>query len=122
MRDDEGATCQRCNMLLFRGQHRNVDPVRGGFLERMARQVQPGNLRFLDRTDCRGQRVLVARLGIVDWQEVGAVARDAWQVQLYADNLTDTRAELFANYRQYYKAVTVNRPRTVGLRLTYSIR
>ena len=70
----------------------------------------------------RGQRVLVARLGIVDWQEVGAVARDAWQVQLYADNLTDTRAELFANYRQYYKAVTVNRPRTVGLRLTYSIR
>lgn len=77
---------------------------------------------FLDRTDCRGQRVLVARLGIVDWQEVGAVARDAWQVQLYADNLTDTRAELFANYRQYYKAVTVNRPRTVRLRLTYRIR
>lgn len=109
-------------MLLFRGQHRNVDPVRGGFLERMARQVQPGNLRFLDRTDCRGQRVLVACLGIVDWQEVGAVARDAWQVQLYADNLTDTRAELFANYRQYYKAVTVNRPRTVRLRLTYRIR
>jgi len=77
---------------------------------------------FLDRTDCRGQRVLVACLGIADWQEVGAVARDAWQVQLHADNLTDTRAELFANYRQYYKAVTVNRPRTVRLRLTYRIR
>ena len=51
-----------------------------------------------------------------------AFGKHAWQVQLYADNLTDTRAELFANYRQYYKAVTVNRPRTVGLRLTYRIR
>jgi len=52
---------------------------------------------------------------------VGA-GRDAWQVQLYADNLTDTRAELFANYRQYYKAVTVNRPRTIGLRISYKIQ
>jgi iron complex outermembrane receptor protein len=44
---------------------------------------------------------------------------DAWLVQVYGLNLTDTRAELYANYRQSYKAVTVNRPRTIGLRLSY---
>jgi iron complex outermembrane receptor protein len=40
-------------------------------------------------------------------------------VQLYGQNLTDTRAQLFANYAQFYKAVTVNRPRTIGLRFNY---
>jgi len=47
------------------------------------------------------------------------VGKSAWLVQLYAENLTDTRAQLFANYAQYYKAVTVNRPRTIGLRFSY---
>jgi iron complex outermembrane receptor protein len=43
----------------------------------------------------------------------------AWLVQVYGENLTDTRAELFANYEQWYKAVTVSRPRTIGLRFSY---
>jgi iron complex outermembrane recepter protein len=45
--------------------------------------------------------------------------KNAWLVQLYGQNLTDTRAQLFANYNQFYKAVTVNRPRTIGLRFNY---
>ncbi len=45
--------------------------------------------------------------------------RDAWLVQVYGENLTDTRAELFANYSQWYKAVTVSRPRTLGLRFSF---
>jgi outer membrane receptor protein involved in Fe transport len=48
------------------------------------------------------------------------VAKGAWRVQLYAENLTDTRAQLYANYSQQYKAITVNRPRTIGLRFSYS--
>ena len=48
------------------------------------------------------------------------VAKGAWRVQLYAENLTDTRAQLYANYSQFYKAITVNRPRTIGLRFSYS--
>ena len=40
-------------------------------------------------------------------------------MQVYGENLTDTRAELYANYAQWYKAVTVSRPRTIGLRLSY---
>jgi iron complex outermembrane receptor protein len=47
------------------------------------------------------------------------VTRDAWMVEAYAENLTDKRAELYANYRQWYKSVTVNRPRTIGLRMSY---
>jgi hypothetical protein len=47
------------------------------------------------------------------------VGKDAWLVQIYGENLTDTRAQLFANYSQFYKAITVNRPRTIGLRFGY---
>ncbi len=49
------------------------------------------------------------------------VGRGGWLVQLYGENLTDTRAQLFANYGQYYKAITVNRPRTIGLRFSYKV-
>jgi iron complex outermembrane receptor protein len=47
------------------------------------------------------------------------VGKDAWLVQVYGDNLTDTRAALYANDSQWYKAVTVSRPRTIGLRFSY---
>jgi iron complex outermembrane recepter protein len=44
----------------------------------------------------------------------------AWWVQLYGENISDTRAQLFANYSEGYKEVTVNRPQTIGLRMTYN--
>jgi hypothetical protein len=47
------------------------------------------------------------------------VAKDRWLVQVYGENLTDTRAQLYANYTQWYKAITVSRPRTIGLRFSY---
>lgn len=47
------------------------------------------------------------------------VTKDAWLVEAYGANLTDKRAELYSDYRQWYKAVTVNRPRTVGVRFSY---
>jgi iron complex outermembrane receptor protein len=49
------------------------------------------------------------------------VGKDAWLVQIYGENLTDNRAQLYANYSQFYKAVTVSRPRTIGLNLSYKI-
>jgi iron complex outermembrane receptor protein len=45
--------------------------------------------------------------------------KDAWLVRVYGQNLTDTRAQLYANYTQWYKGVTVSRPRTIGLRFSY---
>jgi iron complex outermembrane receptor protein len=47
------------------------------------------------------------------------VGKDAWLVQIYGENLTDTRAQLYANYSEWYKAITVSRPRTIGLRFSY---
>jgi iron complex outermembrane receptor protein len=47
------------------------------------------------------------------------VGKDGWSVQAYGENLSDTRAQLFANYNNFVKAVTVNRPRTIGLRIIY---
>ena len=46
--------------------------------------------------------------------------KDPWLVQLYGENLTDTRAQLYAYYAASYKAVTPNTPRTIGVRFTYS--
>jgi outer membrane receptor protein involved in Fe transport len=45
------------------------------------------------------------------------IAKGKWNVQAYAQNLTDTRADLFSNDNQFVQAETVNRPRTMGLRL-----
>jgi iron complex outermembrane recepter protein len=47
------------------------------------------------------------------------VGKDAWMMQVYGENLTDTRAQLYANYSQWYRGVTVSRPRTLGLRFSY---
>ena len=47
-------------------------------------------------------------------------SKGPWVVQLYGENLADTRAQLFAYYAASYKAVTPNRPRTIGLRFAYS--
>jgi iron complex outermembrane receptor protein len=47
------------------------------------------------------------------------VGKDAWLVQVYGENLTDTRTQLYANYSEWYKAITVSRPRTINLRFSY---
>ncbi|HEY3658303.1 MAG TPA: TonB-dependent receptor [Steroidobacteraceae bacterium] len=47
------------------------------------------------------------------------VAKDAWTVQLYCENLSDTRADMFTSSSQSVKAITVNRPRTAGLKFSY---
>ncbi|MDP9082994.1 MAG: TonB-dependent receptor [Pseudomonadota bacterium] len=47
------------------------------------------------------------------------VGKNAWLVQVYGENLTDKRAQLYANYTEWYKGVTMSRPRTIGLRFSY---
>ena len=48
------------------------------------------------------------------------VQKDAWSAELFVDNLTDTRAELHVDLLQYVPKVVTNRPRTIGLRFSYS--
>jgi outer membrane receptor protein involved in Fe transport len=46
--------------------------------------------------------------------------KDAWSAELFGDNLTDTRAQLYVNNGfTPVHLVTPNRPRTVGLRIGY---
>lgn len=49
---------------------------------------------------------------------VGATT-DNWKVELFAENITDKRAELNINNSDDIRRITTNRPRTVGLRVSY---
>lgn len=50
---------------------------------------------------------------------LGAKVGDSWGVELFGENLTDERAELFINSLDTDLRVTTNRPRTVGVRVSY---
>jgi iron complex outermembrane recepter protein len=69
--------------------------------------------------DPQGQPIAYDLPAFTTYDAAIGAGTSAWWVQLYGENLSDTRAQLFANYNEGYKAVTVNRPRTVGLRITY---
>jgi outer membrane receptor protein involved in Fe transport len=47
--------------------------------------------------------------------------KNSWSVDLYIENLTDERAQLFFNTQDDVPRVTTNRPRTIGLRFSYGI-
>jgi outer membrane receptor protein involved in Fe transport len=47
------------------------------------------------------------------------VAKDAWAVQFYGQNITDARYVTFVNADQFVKADFVGRPRTMGVKLSY---
>jgi len=47
------------------------------------------------------------------------ISKDTWDMQLYGSNITDKRADLYTNYNQWIRMTTVNRPRTIGLRVGY---
>ena len=69
--------------------------------------------------DLQGNSVAYDQPGFSTYDASMGVAKDAWAAQIYGQNLTDTRADLFTNYSQYVKSVTINRPRTLGLRFSY---
>lgn len=48
------------------------------------------------------------------------VQKDSWRAELYVRNATDERGDVFRNAVSYGERVTVNRPRTIGVRLGYS--
>ncbi len=47
------------------------------------------------------------------------VSRDSWGCELFVENLTDERAQLFFNVQDDVPRITTNRPRTGGLRFYY---
>jgi len=67
-----------------------------------------------------GQISVFTRPGSRVAEAVG-LSKDGWQVQLYGQNLAHKRAQLFESAAQSYTAITVNRPRMVGLQVSYRI-
>jgi outer membrane receptor protein involved in Fe transport len=47
------------------------------------------------------------------------ISTDNWTAELFAENITDERAELFINALDTDLRITTNRPRTVGIRFSY---
>jgi iron complex outermembrane recepter protein len=83
---------------------------------------QSHSLTTTDRIslDLQGNSIAYELPAFTTYDAALGVGRDAWVVQAYGENLTDTRAQLYANYTEWYKAVTVSRPRTVGFRFSYN--
>jgi iron complex outermembrane recepter protein len=82
---------------------------------------QSHSLATTDRLslDLQGNSVAYDLPAFAVYDGAVGVGKGAWLVQAYGENLTDTRAQLYANYAEWYKAVTVSRPRTISLRFSY---
>ena len=46
------------------------------------------------------------------------IDHETWSINLFANNITDERAELFRNDTDRDKRITTNRPRTLGIRFS----
>ena len=57
--------------------------------------------------------------GFTTYDAFAGVEKDAWTAQLFMQNVTNVRADLFENGNQFITAETINRPRTGGLRISY---
>jgi outer membrane receptor protein involved in Fe transport len=53
------------------------------------------------------------------YDAAAGLGKDAWEVEFYGENLTDTRAQLFISSAQWVTLTTVNRPRVMGVRFSY---
>jgi outer membrane receptor protein involved in Fe transport len=49
------------------------------------------------------------------------ITKDNWGVELFVENLTDKRADLFINNQDDIERTTTNRPRTISLRVSYDL-
>lgn len=70
-------------------------------------------------TTLQGRSIAFYNPGFTTYDASAGVATEQWTVQVYGENLTDTRGTLFSNYNDFVKENIVNRPRTVGLRFNY---
>ena len=48
-------------------------------------------------------------------------ATKGWRAEAYINNLTDERAQLHINRQDFFERVTTNRPRTMGVRVSYDL-
>jgi iron complex outermembrane recepter protein len=56
---------------------------------------------------------------ITQFDASAGIAKDAWSVDLYADNLTNVIKSTFTSTNQFVLAETITRPRVLGVRIGY---
>jgi iron complex outermembrane recepter protein len=49
----------------------------------------------------------------------GGIAKDAWSVELYGQNLTNSNASVFTSTTQFVPAETIVRPRVLGIKFGF---
>lgn len=76
----------------------------------------PGTV-LLDRSGVPGGRYVQDDYVLANFA-VG-VTRNAWTAELFVDNAFDERAAVYIDAQQFTPHVVTNRPRTIGLRLSY---
>ncbi|MEJ2418301.1 MAG: TonB-dependent receptor, partial [Exilibacterium sp.] len=63
--------------------------------------------------------ITINRIELDSWAMLGltaGVATDSWTAELFANNLTDERAEVSGNFVFDRERISVSRPRTLGIR------
>ena len=53
------------------------------------------------------------------YDAAAGISRDMWDLELYGQNLTDARPQLYVNGFDFVHLITPSRPRVIGLRLSY---
>jgi iron complex outermembrane receptor protein len=53
------------------------------------------------------------------WDLSAGISKDDWRAEVFIENATDERANLHFNSQDDVPRITTNRPRTIGLRVSY---
>jgi outer membrane receptor protein involved in Fe transport len=46
---------------------------------------------------------------------------DDWRLELFVDNITNKRAQIYSSANDGERRVTVTRPQTIGMRVSYKM-
>ena len=81
-----------------------------------------GSYSSTDRTvhTLQGNSIVFYDPGFTTYNAAIGATKGAWTVQIYGENLSDTRGDLGSFYAEWVKSDTIIRPRTLGLRFTWS--
>ena len=69
--------------------------------------------------DLNGNSIAYDQPGFSSLDASFGVAKDAWNAQVYIENVTNVQGDLFSTYNQWIKMNTLTRPRTISLRAGY---
>ncbi|MFC3096113.1 TonB-dependent receptor [Alteromonas sediminis] len=85
-------------------------------------EIPAGTFQGVSYTDRNGNAFAGGRYVAQSYVLVNVsagVTKDDWRAELYIDNLTDENAQLYIDEQQFTPKVVTNRPRTIGVRLSY---